>query len=83
VIRDNKFPTTWCRQFTEFARVPPGEQGSSFGRETWPWPCNEAERRMLPPRDGRNRSTTSQPESPDHLIVAAGDVTCVVERGLL
>jgi hypothetical protein len=38
---------------------------------------------MLPPRDGRNRSMTSQPESPDHLIVAAGDVTSVVERGLL
>jgi hypothetical protein len=38
---------------------------------------------MLPPRDGRNRSTTSQPELPDHLIVAAGDVTSVVERGLL
>ena len=59
VIRDNKFPTTWCRQFTEFARVPPGEQGSSFDRGAWPWPCNEAERRMLPPRDGCNRSTTS------------------------
>jgi hypothetical protein len=54
--------------------VPPGEQGSSFGRGAWPWPCNEAERRMLPPRDGRNRSTTSQPE-----IFCRIELACVAD----
>jgi hypothetical protein len=65
------------------ARAPPGEQGSAFGRGAWPWLCNEAERSKSPPRVARSRSTTSQPGSPDHLVVAGSDVTSLAERGVL